>query len=368
MSELPQTILSVNAQVVYPNFRLDVNLKESLDGTVGLFGPSGSGKSTLLRVIAGLEPLASGMIGFGDECWQDSTVQSNVPPYRRPVGYVFQRARLFPHLSVEANLEFAHSRGSRASDIHAREEVIEALNLRSLLSRDIDGLSGGETQRVALARTLVSGPKLLLLDEPLAALDVRAKNEILPYLETLPARFGIPSLFVSHSAHELARLAEKVITLDEGCVTAVGSAAEILGGSLHAGHALPFEPVSILNVRVSGHLPDLRLTQVLFGDQQLTIPEISTVAKGDQTRLSVSAADVVIATSHPKNLSVRNVLSGIVGQIIDMPGSAFVMVTVDVGGTPLKARITREAVKDLGLERGGPVYALIKTAIFDHLG
>lgn len=368
MSELPRTTLSVIAQVVYPDFRLDVNLNESLDGTVGLFGPSGSGKSTLLRVIAGLEPLATGTIGLGDERWQDSAVQRNVPPHRRPVGYVFQRARLFPHLSVEGNLDYAHSRGSRASDIRAKQEVIAGMNLGALLARDVVGLSGGETQRVALARTLVSGPKLLLLDEPLAALDVRAKDDIFPYLEALPARFGIPSLLVSHSVHEMARLAEKVIALDEGCVTAVGSAAEILGGALHAGHALPFEPLSILNVTVSGHLPDLRLTQVLFGDQQLTVPEISTVAKGDQARLSVSAADVVIATSHPENLSVRNVLSGTVGQIVDMPGSAFTMVTVDVGGTPLKARITREAVRDLGLEQGGPAYALIKTAVFDHRG
>ncbi|MDH3441372.1 MAG: molybdenum ABC transporter ATP-binding protein [Gammaproteobacteria bacterium] len=366
MSEQTPTMLSVGAKLSYPGFSLDVELEEKLCGIVGLFGPSGSGKSTLLRIIAGLEKNSTAEVGFGDERWQSTVSDIFVPPHQRPVGYVFQHARLFPHLTVAGNLEYAHRRGSRSGDSEATSEVIAAMNLESLLPRDVDALSGGELQRVSLARTLMSGPRLLLLDEPLGALDVRAKNDILPYLENLPARFGIPAIFVSHSVNEMARLADKVIALDNGRVEAVGSAAEILSGESLRTMSLPFEPVTILDVTVAGHMRELHLTRVMYGDQQLTVPELHRAAEGDTARLSVRAGDVVLATVKPEGLSVRNILRGRVSEVSGLPDTAFALVSVDVDGALLKARVTHQAVSELRLQAGTPVYALIKTAIFDR--
>jgi molybdate transport system ATP-binding protein len=366
MSENANKVLSVATRVEYPGFSLDVSIDEKLDGIVGLFGPSGSGKSTLLRVIAGLEQPASGRVSFGGESWHDSTTNVFVSPSQRPVGFVFQHARLFPHLTVDGNLNYAHRRGAKSSNIDYKNEVVAALSLDTLLARTIDRLSGGEMQRVALGRTLLGGPRLLLLDEPMAALDNRSKNEILPYLESLPERFGVPAIFVSHSVNEMARLADRVIVLDKGRVEAVGSASGILSReSLHA-NSIPFEPVTILDVTVTGHLSDLHLTQAAYGDQQLAVPELHTATAGDIARLSVRAGDVVLATSKPENLSVRNILAGKVTAITDVPESAFVLVSVDIGGAVLKARITHQAVGELGLTSGTPVYALIKTATFDR--
>lgn len=366
ISDRSPVMLSVGAKLAYSGFDMDVELNEGLDGIVGLFGPSGSGKSTLLRIIAGLERGAIGTVRFGEDCWQDTRSQTHVPPHQRPVGYVFQQARLFPHLPVDGNLDYAHRRGSRSADRNAKAEVVAALNLDSLLSRDVQALSGGETQRVALARTLLSGPRLLLLDEPLAALDVRARHDILPYLEALPNRFGIPAIFVSHSISEMARLADRVIALDKGRVASVGGAAEILSSDSLRTMSSPFEPVTILNVTVSGHLPDLHLTRVAYGEQQMTVPELPSAAVGDGARLAVRAGDVVLATTEPKDLSVRNVLKGTVREISSIPASAFAMVAVDIDGILLKAQITHQAVGELGIAAGVPVYALIKTAIFDR--
>ena len=366
MSEQAPTLLSVAATLSYPGFSLDVELEETLDGIVGLFGPSGSGKSTLLRIIAGLEHISAAAVGFGDEIWQSTAGDIFIPPHQRPVGYVFQHARLFPHLTVAGNLDYAHRRGSRSGDIDATSEVIAAMNLETLLTRDIDALSGGELQRVSLARTLMSGPRLLLLDEPLAALDVRAKNDILPYLENLPKRFGIPAIFVSHAVDEMARLADKVIALNNGRVEAIGSAAEILSGESLRTMSLPFEPVTILDVTVAGHMRELHLTRVMYGEQQLTVPELRSAAEGDAARLSVRAGDIVLATVNPEGLSVRNILQGTVSEVDRIPDTAFALVSVDVDGAVLKARVTHQAVSDLGLQAGTPVYALIKTAIFDR--
>ncbi|MGI9260893.1 MAG: ATP-binding cassette domain-containing protein, partial [Woeseiaceae bacterium] len=245
-------------------------------------------------------------------------------------------------------------------------EVITAMNLQSLLSRNIDALSGGEIQRVALARTLVSGPQLLLLDEPLAALDAVAKNEILPYLEALPRRFGIPAIFVSHAVNEMARLADKVIAMDSGKVVAVGDAAGILSGEHFQAESLPFEPVAILAVTVTEHLPELHLTRVSFGDQQITVPELASAAEGDKARLSVRAGDVILATAQPENLSVRNILRGTIREMSDIPDSAFTLVSVEVEGAVLKAQVTHQSVNELGLSKGAAVFALLKTAIFDR--
>lgn len=358
--------LSIDVRIAFPGFALDVSRDIELDGVTGLFGPSGSGKSTLLRVLAGLERRAEGSLKFAEDTWQDSSTGQFVPAHRRPVGYVFQDARLFPHLSVHGNLDYALQRcGSKQPAISA-DEVIAALNLHNILHRDIGSLSGGERQRVAIARTLLTQPQLMLFDEPLAGLDVRRKTDILPYLESLPRRFGVPAIYVSHSAEEMARLADNVIVLENGQVSAAGSAGRILSREALQLSSLPFEAVSILDVRVVEQLPAMHLTRVEHHGQSMTLPEVHGAAVGDPVKLLVRAGDVGIAIYEPRGISVRNVLPATISHVDVVPDSAFSIVSVDVDGSIIKAQLTGLAVQELALSAGMKVYALLKTASFDR--
>ena len=347
-----------------PGFVLDVELDIALDGVTGLFGPSGAGKSTLLRAIAGFERQASGYLKVGDAIWQDE--RQFVPPHRRPVGFVFQDARLFPHLSVRGNLGYALDRARDESAVIQFDEVVEALDLQDLLDRSIDGLSGGEQQRVAMGRTLLTQPELLLFDEPMAALDAKRKREILPYLEALPARFGIPAIYVSHAAGEMAKLADQVVVIESGRIAMTGPAATILSqADLHA-VGPGYEPVTLLDCVVASQDADLGLTEVSYAGQRLLVPMISGTDPGETVRLSIRAGDVVIASSEPAGISVRSVLSGRIAGIDPIDDSAFALVTVDIGDTMLVARLTRHAIAEMELSVGGSVFALIKAAAFDR--
>jgi molybdate transport system ATP-binding protein len=357
-----QQELSLRVKVTYPGFELEVARDISLAGITGLFGPSGGGKSTLLRIIAGLEPSVEGQVRFNGETWQNKS--SFVPAHRRPVGYVFQDARLFPHLTVAGNLQFAHSRCGTENGI-TFDEAISAMDLQSLLHRHTDALSGGERQRVAMARTLLANPRLLLLDEPLAALDVSRKREILPYIESLPTRFGIPTIYVSHSVSEMARLVDDVIILENGLITAVGPAVSILNRQDLQSSALSFEALTILEVQVIEHLEALHLTRVDFRGQRITVPTITT-AVGETVRLSVCAGDVVIATEEPRGLSVRNMLTGKLVSIDPDQDGAFATVSMDISGAIIRSQLTHHAVTELALAKGMHVYALIKTASFNR--
>lgn len=358
--------LAVRAKVDFADFSLDVDRNFELSGITGLFGPSGSGKSTLLRLIAGLETGTECAVSFAGDTWADSAAGVFVAAHRRPVGLVFQDARLFPHLSVDGNLQYAVRRRRASSTDFDFDEVARVMNVDTLLDRDPQSLSGGERQRVAVARTLLCQPQLLLLDEPLASLDIGHKREVLPYLEALPERFGIPVIFVSHSVAEMARLADDVVMLERGRIVAAGPARSILSREDVELSSWPFEAVSILDVQVMQHLPDLCLTEVRHGKQSLLVPAIDAVAAGDKVRLTVRAGDVVVATSEPSNLSVRNVLRATISEIDVVPGSAFATVSMDVDGAPLRATLTVHAVRELGLDAGKPVYALLKTATFDR--
>ena len=366
MPEASMQRLRLAVSIRFPGFDLDVDQDLDLRGVVGLFGPSGSGKSTLLRVIAGLETRASGQLCFAGQTWQDTSSGAFLPTHRRPVGFVFQDARLFAHLDVEDNLRFALTRRHETANAIGYDEVLATLNIGALLGRRVGALSGGEKQRVAIARTLLTQPRLLLLDEPLAALDSGHKREILPYLEALPRRFGIPAIYVSHAVNEMARLADTVVVLEQGQVTATGSAGNILGRHDLQVSALPFEPVTIMAVRIVAHLPDLHLTQVEHHGQPVTVPEMHNAAVGDMARLAIRAGDVVIATSEPRDLSVRNVLRGTISGIAATSGGAFATVAVDINGTLLQAQLTHQAIAALHLSAGMPVFALIKTATFDR--
>ena len=363
MSADNQQSLLLRVKVAYPGFSLDVDRQLSLSGVTGLFGPSGGGKSTLLRIIAGLESRAAGEVTFDGETWQNES--SFVPPHLRPIGYVFQDARLFSHLTVEGNLRYARDRRRPDGGI-SYEEVVSTMELQSLLHRHTDVLSGGERQRVAIARTLLTNPRLLLLDEPLAALDIGRKREILPYIEALPKRFGIPAIYVSHAVSEMARLADDVVVLEGGRITAVGPALTILNREDLQASTMPFEAVTILEANVVEHLPDLHLTRVDYHGQQISIPLIDAVQKGDAVRLSVRSGDVVIATEQPRGLSVRNMLAGTVLSVDPDRESAFATVSVAIDSAIIKAHLTHHAVAELGIEKGLPVYALVKTASFDR--
>jgi molybdate transport system ATP-binding protein len=364
-AESPLT-LSLRARISYPGFTLNIDHELALDRIVGLFGASGSGKSTLLRTIAGFEKGARGRIGFGADCWQDTERRHFVPAWRRPVGFVFQDTRLFEHRDVAGNLQFADSRSTPGSTPIAFDDVLAAFDLHSLLSRRVDALSGGERQRVALARSLLSRPRILLLDEPLAALDTGRKGDILPYLESLPERFGIPVVYVSHAIDEIARLCDRVIVLDRGQVSASGNVSDVLNSlALQSPRSMQGH-FTVVDAQVVEQLADVHLTRLVCSGQSIVVPMLTHLSAGSAVRLSVRASDVAIATSEPQGLSFRNVLPGTIMAIDADRGSAFAIVSMNVGDTVLRSQLTNHAVRELRLKPGMQVFALLKTASFDR--
>ena len=361
-------MLRLQARLALPGFTLDVDESFTLDGITALFGPSGGGKTTLLRIIAGLEGGATGTVAFDGETWADSASHRFLPAHRRPVGYVFQDARLFTHLNVAGNLRYAERRSRGAGGHIGFDGVVAALDLAPLLDRRVGGLSGGERQRVALGRTLLTRPRLLLLDEPLSALDIGRKADILPYLEEAPRRFGIPTIFVSHAIEEVSRLAGEIVVLSEGRVLTRGGAVEVLERldlQVLTGH---FEAGVLLDTRVIGHDPGFHLTRVDLDGQIITMPMVAALEPGETVRLRVRARDVALATERPRGISIRNVVEGTVSELVSEPDTAFAEVFVAIGGQRLRARVTRQAVADLDLKTGAPVFGLIKSVSFDRRG
>ena len=350
------------------SFTLELEETISLSGVTAIFGPSGGGKSTLLRAIAGLEVPDSGRIVCGGEVWYDGAAGTHLPAHRRTTGMLFQDARLFPHLDVTGNLNYARKRRRRELDAFSFDHIVTALDLEALLPRRIGNLSGGERQRVALARTLLTAPRLLLLDEPLAALDRERKSEILPYLDDLPKRFGIPTLYVSHDIDEVAHLADRVLVLAQGRVRAHSHTAAIF-------ERLDLEPVLgrfetgvLIEGTVRGHDQRLHVTTVDVQGVALTLPLLEHLSTGERIRLRIRARDVAIATQAPSGLSIRNVLPGVLTEINEEPGSGSAEVSVDVNGARIRARLTLAAVEALALTPGMPVFALIKSVSFEPFG
>jgi molybdate transport system ATP-binding protein len=359
------TELALEARVEYDAFDLDVSHRMALEGITALFGASGSGKSTLLRTIAGLEERARGRIDFADEVWLDSARRIFVPAHRRGVGYVFQDARLFPHLTVEGNLRYAARRSERIASRIDWAGVVAALDLGPLLWRGVASLSGGERQRVAIGRTLLTRPRLLLMDEPLAALDIERKGEILPYIERLPSAFGVPVIYVTHAIDEVARLAERMIVLTGGRKIAEGRVAEVLERLDLKPATGRFEAGVVLTAMVAGHDEKFRLTRLDHHGQSIDVPTIEA-AVGSEIRVRVRARDVSLALDRPRGVSIRNVLAGTIVQIDEEPQTAYAETLVDIGGARLRARITRAAVAELSLVPGLRVFALVKSVAFDR--
>lgn len=354
--------LAVRGRAGQFDFVVDADIAGS--GCTGIFGPSGSGKTTLLRIIAGFQS-AQGVIRFGDATWLDSSRGIDVPAHRRRIGYVFQQGALFPHLRVRGNLVWPLRRLGGAAPI-GLDRVVHALELESLLDRRIQQLSGGEVQRVALGRAMLSNPALLLLDEPLSALDNTRKVDILPFLIRIRSEFGVPVLHVSHSVDELVRVADRLLVLAQGRVRAHGETAEVLERLDVQSVTGRFEGGSVITVRVERHEPGRWLTVLRLGDHPITMPILDRLEPGRDIRLRIRSRDVALATGRPVGISIRNVVPARIIEVSIEPESPYAEVLLDAGGEHLRSRITRDAVDELALEPGKGVFALIKSVTFDH--
>ncbi len=360
--------LELDLRVGLAGFELDVAQTIPASGVTAVFGPSGSGKTTLLRSVLGFETSARGRIAFDRRTWLDSERGVTIAPHRRPVGCTFQDGRLFPHLDVAGNLRYADRRSRSAPGAAAeiaRGDVVDALDLGPLLGRRPHTLSGGERQRAALGRALLARPRLLLLDEPLSALDRRRKAEILPVLSRLHRRFGIPTLYVSHAVDEVALLADRILVLADGRVQAFGGTVDVLERLDLSPLTERFQAAVVLEARVAVHDDGYCLTWLDLDGQRLSVPRLEDLAVGESARLLVRSRDVSLATERPSPTSIRNVLSGVLAALDVDESGAFAEATVDLGSHRLRARITRASAAELGLAVGAPVFALLKSVSLD---
>ena len=353
----------LNIDIQLPRDHFLLNIKQSLDGDSmwAIMGRSGCGKTSLLRTIAGLERQAKGRIVFNDELWQDSAQRVWLRPEHRSIGYIFQDARLFPHLDVMENLQFARKRASSGcGPVFA--DLIERLGIGHLLNRNVDCLSGGEMQRVAIARTLLNAPRLLLMDEPLASLDWESKSHILPCLRDMRQQFGMLVVMVSHAREEVATLADKLLLMGQGQVQACGECRQLLSrpGSLLTkdDHAL-----SVLDVQVSSHDHDYGYTELLLGQQRLQVRQISALP-GTELRIVLSAQEVSIVVEDIDCTSVQNRVSATI-QAVQAQSSNNVLLFLNAEGQTLLALVTRRAMGLLQLSPGMQVFAHFKASCLD---
>jgi molybdate transport system ATP-binding protein len=356
--------LDIDVRVAYPGFSLHTAHAIPLEGITAVFGASGSGKSTLLRVIAGLERGARGHVRFGDEVWLDSERGTFVPPHERGVGFVFQDARLLPFLSVAGNLHYAERRARGGGERVAFDEVVAAFGLASLLGRACTALSGGERQRVTIARALLTRPRLLCMDEPLSANDVVRKADLLPYVRELPARFGVPVVYVSHAIDEVAYLADHMLVIGAGRKVAAGRVGDVLQTLDLGRDGGRFEAGVLLSGTILRHDAVYSLTHVTVDGARLLLPRLD-LPPGATVRLRVRARDVALATRRPEGISIRNVLEGELVELDEDPATAYAEGVVAVGSIRIRARVTRAAIAELGLRVGDPVFALIKSVTID---
>jgi molybdate transport system ATP-binding protein len=344
------------------DFALDVDLSLPGAGVTALFGPSGCGKTTLLRALAGLER-ARGRVAVGGAVWQDDAQTLFVPPHRRPLGYVIQESALFPHLDVAANLAYGRRRAGADGARVDLAALVDLLGIGALMPRRPATLSGGERQRVAIARALATGPRLLLMDEPLAALDAPRKAEILPYLERLSRTLALPVLYVTHAIDEVARLADHLVLMEAGRVRAAGPLTELLARPDLA-WAGPDEAGVVLDATLVEHDERYGLSRVAFAGGALWLGHVP-YAPGQRVRVRVPARDVSLVRDRPAETSILNVLAGEVVALHGSGGTVTVrLACVDgvtaVDGAPLLARITRRSADALGLRPGDRLYAQVK--------
>jgi molybdate transport system ATP-binding protein len=374
-------MLNVDASRQRGSFRLDVRFESPTPGVVALFGPSGCGKTTVVNIIAGLLRPERGRVALNDTVLFDDDLGIDVPAEKRGIGYVFQDARLFPHLNVAGNLRFAARRAARPAAI-GFDRIVDLLELRRLMSRRVHQLSGGERQRVAIGRALLSQPRLLLLDEPLASLDRERREELLPYLETLRDRLSLPMVYVSHQFDEVLRLATHIVLMQSGGVAAQGGIGSMSLDPRLRAMIGPDAVGAVVDGTMIGHGPPgflrVRLGQ---GEIQVDATGSPPTAPGARLRVQLLARDVIVSTRMPECMSVRSNLKGIVTAIDDDGASD--LVSIDIGGAAnagaadpgaaaggagggrggptILARITKAATRELALAPGKTVWALVKS-------
>ena len=331
---------------------------------VGLFGRSGSGKTSVVNALAGTSRPQRGRIVINGETLFDSARGIDLPPDKRRLGYVFQDGLLFPHLDVESNLRYGLHLAPAAARVIDPAHVIQLLGLKTLLHRLPDKLSGGEKQRVAIGRALLAQPRLLLMDEPLASLDVLRQSEVLRYIEQLRDDLRIPIVYVSHAVGEITRLADTVVLLADGKALAYGPVDEVMGRIDLRPHTGRYESGSVIETVVAAHDLAYGLTTLRFEGGELIVPNVEALV-GERVRVRVRARDVSLATTRPAGLSVLNVLPASLVAISAGEGP-IVEVQLQIGQATLLARITRKSLHELALREGQQVYALIKAVSLDR--
>jgi len=341
------------------DFALTVEESFPAAGIIALFGPSGAGKTTLLRCLAGLERAAEGLLSLGSVTWQDEARRLFVPPHRRRVGMVFQEPRLFDHLNARANLEYGLKLTPVAEQGLSFDEVVTALDLAALLDRMPHQLSGGERQRVALGRALLTCPQLLLLDEPFAPLDRARKDAILIFLAQLPARFGMPIIFVSHTLDDVIQLADYLILQEAGRISGHGPLTEMLK-RLDLSLAQRDDAGTVIEAAVTSHDDHYHLTTVSFTGRYLNISRLARPI-GEKLRLHIHARDVSLTLHAPAGTTILNVLPCRITAIAPADNPAQVLVMLESAGQALLARVTRKSRDQLGLSPGLTVYAQVKS-------
>jgi molybdate transport system ATP-binding protein len=350
-------VLELSVRRCQGSFNLDVELAAGA-GVTALFGRSGSGKTSVVNMVAGLSRPDAGRIAVDGRVLFDSAQGIDLPVEARRLGYVFQEARLFPHLSVRSNLEFGMNRVPPPERTVEFDAVIDMLGIAELLDRRPARLSGGETQRVAIGRALLASPRILLMDEPLAALDASRKAEVLPFIAALSRRFAIPILYVSHAMDEVLRLADTLVIMDKGRAAAVGSVEDLLSRTDLRPLTGRWEAGAVISGTVSGHDATYGTTRLTFPGGILTVARID-LPVGAPARVRIHARDVSIAIDAPSRISMRNVIPAVVSSVQSADGF-LVDVVLNCGGTAIWAQITALAQAQLALVPGMHVHALIK--------
>ena len=349
--------LLFKGKVTRKDFELDFDLALPGSGITAFFGESGAGKSTLLRTVAGLVQPSDGKISIGYEIWQDDENKIFVPTHKRSVGFVFQDAALFPHLSVKNNLQYGMKRIPAEKRIISLEKAVDLLGIGHLLDRMPDTLSGGEQQRASIARALATSPDIMLMDEPLAALDMKRKSEIIPYLMRLNTELEIPILYVSHALEEVSVLADHLVLLEKGRIVASGKVNDMLT-RLDLPLAYYDVAAAIVNGQVVGEDSEFKLCTIRFSGGEILLPS-ANLRTGQQVRLRVQARDVSLTTEKPVNTSILNAFEATVVNLSpDSDGQ--VLIELDVKGTHLLSRITSKSVNTLKLDTGKSVFAQVK--------
>ena len=349
----------IRLQLARSDFELNVDLTLPASGITVLFGPSGSGKTTLLRCVAGLERPADGLVSVGSDSWQDDARGVFKPTWQRDLGYVFQEASLFEHLDVRRNLAYGLKRSHKVGATEALARSIDMLGIAHLMHRQPASLSGGERQRVAIARALATQPRLLLLDEPLASLDMARRHEILPWLEKMRDELRTPMLYVTHSADEVARLADHLVVLERGSVKACGAAQDVLA-RIDSPVIVGEDAGVLLHGRVARRDEQWHLAQVEFAGGSLWVRD-NAIPVGRPVRLRVLARDVSITTHDTRDTSIQNHVQGLIEAIAADVHPSQALVRIRCGESVLLARVTRRAISELKLAQDARVWAQVKS-------